>query len=377
MSIYSIDINNPSWPLIEALLPIHAQMLVCPQDPIHHAEGDVWTHTKMCITSMIQDSSWKKLSEEDKFITFYAMLLHDIGKPLTTKNDNGLITAKGHSAVGAIDARIWLWQQGVDFAIREKICTVIEFHQLPFFILNKEDFEFQARKISWLGVWDSLIMCAKHDMLGRICVDQKKHLDNIEFLNIYLEEQNLKNAYCVDNYTRLRYIASPHTVSPEYALHREKNFEVVLMSGLPGSGKNTFIENHYPSIPSISFDEERELLNISPGENGSAAVHKAYDKMKVLLRAQKSFIFNATNLSKNLRQKPLELFHNYGARVRIVYLEKSYSQLIRDDAARGDKSVGSRVIHSMLFKWEPPSILEAENIQYEIIKNENKYTRKI
>lgn len=377
MTIHNIDINNPSWTSIEELLPIYAQMQVCPQDPIHHAEGDVWTHTKMCVNSLTQDTKWRIMSEEDKFITFYAMLLHDIGKPLTTKNDNGVITAKGHSAVGAVDARIWLWQQGVDFSIREKICTIIEFHQIPFFILNKEDFALQARKISWLGVWDNLIMCAKHDMLGRVCVDQQKHIDNIEFLNIYLEEQNLKNAHYVDDYTRMRYLASPNTVSPEYPLHREKKFEVLLMSGLPGSGKNTFIEQHYPHLKSISFDEERENLNISPSANGSAAVHKAYDKMKELLRAQKSFVFNATNLSKNLRQKPLDLFHNYGASVRIIYLEKSYSQLIRDDAARGDKSVGAKVINSMLFKWEPPSILEAENIQYEIIKNENKYNRKI
>lgn len=377
MNIHNVDINNPSWSCIEELLPVYAQMLVCPQDPVHHAEGDVWTHTKMCINSMIKDSQWKNLSEEDKFISFYAMLLHDIGKPLTTKNDNGVITAKGHSAVGSVDARIWLWRQGVDFFIREKICTIIEFHQIPFFIINKDDFEFQARKLSWLGVWDNLIMCAKHDMLGRICQDQKKHIDNIEFLNIYLEEQNLKHAYCANSYTRMRYLDSPQTVSPEYPLHREKNFEVLLMSGLPGSGKNTFIEKNYPELPSISFDEERENLGIAPNANGSAAVHKAYDKMKVFLRQQKSFIFNATNLSKNLRQKPLQLFHDYGANVRIIYVEKSHSQLIKDDAARGDKSVGAKVINSMLFKWEPPSVLEAENVQYEIIKNENKYSRKI
>ena len=168
MSLLSINISNPDWNLIEKLLPISEKMKLCPQDKNHHAEGDVWTHTKMCINSLINDPQWKVLNHNDQFITFFALLLHDIGKPLTTKNENGIITAKGHSMTGSIDARIFLWKHNIDFHIREQICSIIEYHQLPFFILNKDDFLFQTRKIAWTQNWNNLLLCAKHDMLGRI-----------------------------------------------------------------------------------------------------------------------------------------------------------------------------------------------------------------
>lgn len=377
MNIFDINLDNPCWAQIESLLPVSSKMLNCPQNPVHHAEGDVWTHTKMCINSLINDKDWSLLSPEDKFINFFALLLHDIGKPLTTKIENGVITAKGHSAVGSIDARIWLYKQSVDFQLREKVCAVISYHQLPFFILEKENFQLLARTVGWLGIWDNLLWCAKHDMLGRVCVDQKKHIDNLEFLNLYLDENGLKHPVYVDSYTRLRYLLNPETVSPEYSLHKEKNFDVYLMTGLPGSGKDTYIKNHLSSMEHISFDDERQLLGLSVFDNGSAVVHKSYDKMKLLLAKKKSFVFNATNLSRNLRQKPLDLFHKYGATVNIVYMEKCYEQLLVDDKKRGDKSVGEKVISSMLFKWEPPSVLEAENTKYNIIKNDKKYYRTI
>lgn len=359
--IKNIKIENPDWKEIENLLPISNQMKLCPQDKEHHEEGDVWTHTKMCVESMINDIEWKKLNYKDQCITFYAMLLHDIGKVLTTKEENGRITAKGHSNSGSIDARVWLWKLNVDLEIRESICHIIDNHQLPFYMLKKEDFIFQFRKLSWLNVMDNLLMCAKHDMLGRICKDQKLHLENLEFLKYYIEESNIETNYA-DNYTRMKYLYSPETISPEYSIYQEKKFEVIMLSGLPGSGKNTYINNHYKHLESISFDEERENLNISSNENGSMAVHKAYDKMKDLLRKEQSFIFNATNLSKSIRQKPLDLFNKYGATVKIIHLEKDYETLLKDDLSRNDKSVGKKVIDQMLFKWQVPTILEAESV---------------
>jgi len=56
------------------------------QDNYYHAEGDVWTHAKMVCDALISQKNYKDATEENKFIMFYAALLHDVGKPFLHKN---------------------------------------------------------------------------------------------------------------------------------------------------------------------------------------------------------------------------------------------------------------------------------------------------
>lgn len=47
--------------------------------------------------------------------------------------------------------------------------------------------------------------------------------------------------------------------------------EVVLMCGLPGTGKDTWIREHYPGLPVVSLDEIRREMKVScrvPGAGG-------------------------------------------------------------------------------------------------------------
>src|SRR5690606_9832123 len=103
-----------------------------PQDPHHHGEGDVWTHTQMVLNALISEKDYAAASEEDRFALFYTALLHDIAKPATTVIDEitGRISQPGHSRRGSIDARLLLWRAGVPFHLRETICRIISVHQV-------------------------------------------------------------------------------------------------------------------------------------------------------------------------------------------------------------------------------------------------------
>jgi len=73
---------------IPELLP----MRDCAQSPEHHPEGDVWVHTRLLLTHLKNPSPVLALSA----------LLHDIGKPPTSKTDpDGRIRFFGHEGVGA------------------------------------------------------------------------------------------------------------------------------------------------------------------------------------------------------------------------------------------------------------------------------------
>ena len=100
------DIN--SWPAIEAAYPQWVQaMHETQQDRFYHSEGDVWTHTKMVVDSLIAHPWWHELDPIGQRIAWLTTLLHDIGKPATTVHEeNGRISSRGHSQRGAQDARV-------------------------------------------------------------------------------------------------------------------------------------------------------------------------------------------------------------------------------------------------------------------------------
>ena len=120
------------------LLAALARLADTPQDPIYHAEGDVWIHTCLVVEALLAQPAYQQASAEQRFVLFFAALLHDIAKPDTTviDKDTGRIGQPGHSRRGAVDARLLLWRAGVPFELREQICRIIAVHQVPFFALQ-------------------------------------------------------------------------------------------------------------------------------------------------------------------------------------------------------------------------------------------------
>ena len=78
--------------LLAVWIPELLEMRGCAQSPEHHPEGDVWIHTRLLLTHLKNPTPVLALSA----------LLHDIGKPRTSKTDpDGRIRFFGHEGVGA------------------------------------------------------------------------------------------------------------------------------------------------------------------------------------------------------------------------------------------------------------------------------------
>lgn len=139
--------------------------------------------------------------------------------------------------------------------------------------------------------------------------------------------------------------------------------EVILMSGLPGTGKDTWIREHYPALPMISLDEIRKEMRISPTENQSKVVEIARERARELLRKKQPFVWNATNLSPMVRKKQIKLFTQYQAFVKIVYLETDWQEQLRRNANRPD-AVPQQAISHMMDELVLPEAKEAHRIQW-------------
>ncbi|MEQ6433974.1 AAA family ATPase [Comamonas sp. w2-DMI] len=339
-----------------------------PQDPVFHAEGDVWTHTQMVVRELLEDGDYARLAPAERETVFLAALLHDVAKCSTTQVDgHGRISQPGHSRKGALDARLMLWEAGAPVAQREAICRLIAVHQMPFFAFADSrrglSPEFIVRELSWQVDLHLLVLLARADIRGRICPDVGNVLVNIELLReLALEEGCLRTPRrFASAETAVRYFRGAE-LHPDYALHEEPGSQVVVMCGLPASGKNTWVAQHHPGLPVVSFDDARAELGLRHGQNEGAAAHLAVDKARALLRAGAPFVWNATHLSRQMRGKSVDLCLAYGACVQLVHLEAAKPVLLERNRNR-DTTLSNAALLSMLHRWEVPLPTEAHGLQ--------------
>lgn len=362
----------PDWEACLAAFPQLQLAKVTPQDPTYHAEGDVWTHTKMVVEALVTHSEYASLAASERDQVFLAALLHDVAKCHTTEKDpnTGAIRQPGHSRKGAVDARIALWHAGTPFAVREAICRLTLHHQQPFWLVEGSRRgvtpEFMVRELSWQVSLPLLAMLAEADMRGRICPekDMRRALDNIELMRELAREEGCydRPRTFVDAHTRVSYFRGA-SVHPDYPLHQEPGSKVTVMCGLPASGKDHWVAENRAGLPVVSFDDARAELGLRHGKNDGMAAHYAIDKAKALLRKREPFVWNATHLSESMREKTLSLLFAYNAEVELVYLEQPYKELIRRNSKR-DSSLSNKALEEMTLRWELPLPTEAHRVTY-------------
>lgn len=372
--------QNIDWSGIEAALSSFAiPMSRTEQNPEFHAEGDVWTHTKMVCEELVKLDSFLALEEDKQQAAFLAALLHDIGKIPTTRWEDGKWTSPNHTLVGSKMARQFLWQdKGLcgtpeKQQLRETVCNLIRYHSFPPHAIDDPDGRRKLMAIAANGqncpMFTIELLCAlcEADALGRECMDENDRLHMAE--QVQLCREFAKESGCYDvpypfpsSHTRYSYLARKD-IPPEVELYDDTWGEVILLSGLPGTGKDTWIKENYPDLPMISLDEIRKEMKISPTENQSKVVEIARDQARELLRKKQSFIWNATNISPMIRKKQIKMFTQYHASTRIVYLETDWNEQLRRNACRVD-AVPEQAICRMMEELIPSEAKEATCVQW-------------
>jgi predicted kinase len=357
------DVNKgPDWALIEKECDWFRDMKEVPQDKIWHAEGDVQIHTKMVCENLFLLPEFISLSDQDKHIMFVGALMHDIEKRSTTITEvqMGLerVVAPKHALIGEKTTREILYKEfECPFHIREKICKVVRWHGKPLHECSNKQLINLATQVPLY----MLTMIAKADILGRICEDADEHLERIEFFAMQAEElwcfhgkRNFSSEFAEYEYLK--------NGNLYYEPFDETKFEVVMMTALPASGKDTYIAKHFKDWPVISLDEIRLELGIKShdkNKNGTVA-QLAKERAKEYMRKHKNFIWNATVLTAQFRAQLVDLFESYGGKVTMVYIEVPYKTLMNQNASRPEKEVvPSAVIDKMIRKLEPPVREEA------------------
>jgi predicted kinase len=361
--------KDRSWQALEGKFSWIADMANVPQDPRHHAEGDVATHTKMVLESLLNLRSYDALTAEWKEVMWVAAVLHDVEKRSTTVlESDGSITSRGHAKKGEFTARKLLFEMGAPFKMREIISSLVRLHGLPLWVMEKRDPQKAAISASLRVDTQKLSMLAQADVLGRKCLDQAELLDRIEFFDAYCGEQGCwaQPRNFGNGISRFEYFRKENS-SPDYVPFDDYVNEVVMLCGLPGMGKDHYITKHYPGLAVVSLDDIRRANKIKPDDiaaNGWV-VQQAKELAKGFLRKREPFVWNATNVTMQMRSLWIDLFTTYKARIKLVYIEAPYNQWQSQNRERA-YPVPDVVLNRLLQKLEVPLAYEAHEVIWSV-----------
>lgn len=346
-----------------------ADMYNVPQSPVHHAEGDVATHTQMVLDALTTQPTYQQMPAKDQQVVWMSALLHDVEKRSTTFTDEkGAIVSPGHAKKGALTARRILFTQfDIPFEQREEIVFLVRHHGLPLWLMEKHDPQHSLIQASFSVNMQRLHLLATADVLGRHCADKKALLEKLDFFEAYCGEQQVwQQAYpFTSEAAKFHYCNVSRQSGPGYTPFATPAGTVTMVCGLPGMGKDFFIQKKLKDTPVISLDEIRRLHKIKPTDksaNGWVA-QQAKEQARQYLRSKTNFVWNATCITRQMRSQLIDLFSSYGAYTRIVYIEKTYQRWQQQNRQR-EYPVPAAVLDKMLHKLEVPEITEAHELEY-------------
>ena len=246
----------------------------------------------------------------------------------------------------------------------------MRYHARPLHLLDADDPETTALRLASNGAlapgftWESLCLLAEADALGRVAPDTRALVEAVALARAQAEEAGcLAGPYPFRAAAGRRALFTGGRVWKDQEIYDSTWGEVILMSGLPGTGKDTWLAEYCPDLPVVSLDAVRRRMGALPTGDQGPVAQAARELAREHLRARRPFAWNATGLSARQRGQQVELFEQYGAAVRIVYLETAWDENLRRNARRPD-AVPEDVIDEMLGVLSPPEVFEARHVEW-------------
>jgi putative nucleotidyltransferase with HDIG domain len=146
-----------------------------PQSPDYHPEGSAWNHTML----VVDEAAKVKGKSKNPRVFMWAALLHDIGKPPTTRIRRGKITSYDHDRAGAELSKKFILALTDDEGFAHDVSVLVRYHMQILFAVKKLPFaDIEGmRKNTDINEVALLGLC---DRLGRTGSDREFEERNIK-----------------------------------------------------------------------------------------------------------------------------------------------------------------------------------------------------
>ena len=168
-----IYFNGLDKALEEYPLNLLGKLKYIEQSPKYHLEGNVWNHTMM----VVDEAAKVREQSHDTKVFMWAALLHDIGKPETTKVRKGRITSYDHDKLGANISKLFLENYTKDRDFITKVSMMVKYHMHMLYVLKGLPFGNLSQMIKDTDINDLALLC-RCDRLGRIGADIQEETNN-------------------------------------------------------------------------------------------------------------------------------------------------------------------------------------------------------
>ncbi|MCI4667624.1 MAG: HDIG domain-containing protein [Bacteroidia bacterium] len=358
----SIQINDqllPSW-LIEA-------MKATDQNPTYHAEGNVWNHTKLVQQAFEAHHKEFDLTESEKEVLNWASLLHDAGKPATTKWKINRWVSHGHEEAGIPFARNILFNSGLTQQQQRQVLELVKYHSIPLHWMLKGK-PFDAYKS--LAIKTDIRLLAiffYFDILGRNCVGKDRILELCKELN---EKMVPKLIYEWGSHGDIQAAYQKASVQQKNALWNSLKFEdrkltwkllqakppqtkpatfkIFMTVSIPDSQKKAYLEEHYGDYNSFPL----EGLNLE-----HASVHQRSNYLRqvkhfisVWGRIKKPILITGELTNESTRRELASFCRDLGAELTYLYFEE------KDPGFENYQLPKSRSFLDIIHPWETHKI---------------------
>lgn len=145
------------------------------QSPRHHPEGNVWNHTML----VVDEAAKVKDESHNKRVFMWAALLHDIGKPDTTKIRKGKITSYDHDKLGAELSKKFLFEYTDDKVFIDEIAELVRWHMQILFVVNNLPFA-DVRTMKNKVDINEVALLGFCDRMGRLNANRAEEESNIK-----------------------------------------------------------------------------------------------------------------------------------------------------------------------------------------------------
>jgi tRNA nucleotidyltransferase (CCA-adding enzyme) len=129
------------WRMLDVVAPELLPLPDTPQEPEWHPEGDVWTHTLLAI-----DEAAPQIGDLDRpraLAVMLGTLCHDVGKPATTRFEDGRLRSKGHEEGGVEPTRRMLDRWNVHtllgYDVRGQVLALVGNHLKPYQLFKERE----------------------------------------------------------------------------------------------------------------------------------------------------------------------------------------------------------------------------------------------